>query len=340
MDIEMLDTKKKQNIYKMWTDNKFVENLEKRGPKVPSFAFNKKDDSETPEQTLIRMFGINNEDNKFSEKYQQAISGDGKEEDNILTYHSSALCALLHFYNVEKEGIKININKKEIIFNKSYFEWKNKVIHNPSNVDIVLISKDGKKVLFLESKFSEYLDESQWSKSISNVYLKNKYSKVIYEDLFRSIFVKEEEKDKDNFKIKLKDSTKRYYYDGIKQMISHYVGIKNIICDKNNKIKEYNEKLIKEKKDIMAKVEVIYLGTILYDGFDFPKFKRENNSLERYRYIYKKLYETMKKYSNEEKQKVKFEIINEILTYSEVFNNNENSNKVLDKNVRQFYYRN
>ena len=331
MDIKMLCTKKKQNIYKMWEENEFVDKIWREELKVPSFAFGKQDDK-TPEETLKRIFGIKNE--QFSEKYQQAISGDGKEEENILTYHSSALCALLHFHNVENNKIKIRIDGKEIIFNKSYFEWKNKVINKPSNMDIVLISEDSKTALFLESKFSEYLNESKYSNPISNRYLDNKYSKDVYSKLNESNFIIE--KGKDDFKITLNDESKRYY-DGIKQMISHYVGIKNIIHDTEN-IEEKDEKklLEKQKQNIITNVKEIYLGTILYDKFEFEEFGGENNPLKRYKEIYKRLSEIMNdvlKSNNESKQT--FKVIEEVLTYSDVFNNM--NKKAIDENVKKFY---
>ena len=52
------------------------------------------------------------------------------------------------------------------------FEIKNIVfdIKHPSNIDIVLISYESKKILFLESKFSEYLVGSK-ARNISDMYL-------------------------------------------------------------------------------------------------------------------------------------------------------------------------
>ena len=333
MDIKMLCTKKKQNIYKMWEENEFVDKIWREELKVPSFAFGKQDEK-TPEDTLRRIFDIKNK--QFSEKFQQAISGDGKEEENILTYHSSALCALLHFHNVENNKIKIRIDGKEIIFNKSYFEWKNKVINKPSNMDIVLISEDSKTALFLESKFSEYLNESKYSNPISNRYLDNKYSKDVYSKLLgeNNPFKKVEQGGKDDFKITLNDESKQYY-DGIKQMISHYVGIRNIICDTEN-IEEKDEKKLLEKQNIITNVKEIYLGTILYDKFEFEEFGGENNPLKRYKDIYKQLSEIMNdvlKGNNESKKK--FKVIEEVLTYSEVFDNiNKNA---IDEKVKKFY---
>ena len=94
-----------------------------------------------------------------------AVGGSGNEGDKITTLHSSSLCALLHFYNVERHPLTLEFKtknnkkveiKRRVIFNKSVFEFKSPVIGNPSNMDVVLIGKDentGKNIVFfLESK--------------------------------------------------------------------------------------------------------------------------------------------------------------------------------------------
>ena len=117
---------------------------------------------------LINIFNIK-DSTLFEEKYKMAVGGSGNEGDKITTLHSSSLCALLHFYNVEKHALTLEFKtknnkngeiKRRVRFTKSVFEFKSPVIDNPSNMDVVLIGKDETSnedvVLFLESKFAEY----------------------------------------------------------------------------------------------------------------------------------------------------------------------------------------
>ena len=122
---------------------------------------------------LREIFGITND--TFGGKFCMAIAGDGQEYRRISTLHSSSLVALLCFYSLSKEhALKMNIDGQEIEFYESLFEQKNSIGkegHN-SNMDVVLIgfNKQGESViLFLESKFSEYLSHGKYDK-ISDVY--------------------------------------------------------------------------------------------------------------------------------------------------------------------------
>lgn len=101
---------------------------------------------------LQRIFGIDCPD--WDLKYQQAVSGSGQEKDKITTLHSSSLLALLCFSNVSKYNcLKIN----GIEYDQVWFEVKNKVFDKPSNIDVVLGNSKTQDLLFLESKFTEYL---------------------------------------------------------------------------------------------------------------------------------------------------------------------------------------
>ena len=127
---------------------------------------------------LINIFNIK-DSTLFEEKYKMAVGGSGNEGDKITTLHSSSLCALLHFYNVTEDNpLTMAINGREIKFTDSIFEFKSRVIDNPSNMDVVLIGKNEKSyenvVLFLESKFAEYyLSAGTTCRGISKKYLDN-----------------------------------------------------------------------------------------------------------------------------------------------------------------------
>ena len=139
-----------------------------------------------PDEVLKKVFCLGD---AFQHKYEQAVSGNGQEEQKINRLHSSALLSLLAFYSVSKENpITFELNGKEVVFTNVEFEHKNGVgkdekgMGHNSNMDIMLYDGDTldsiKNVLFLESKFSEYLTLGQ-KKDISN---------TVYGDIYRMLF--------------------------------------------------------------------------------------------------------------------------------------------------------
>lgn len=111
----------------------------------------------TQGEYLKDIFGISN--TEWNRHYNEAISGSGEEKDKIMTLHSSSLLALLCFSNV---SVKQPLTIDGIEYTKVWFEVKNRVFDNPSNIDVVL-GNDSEDLLFLESKFTEYLTPSNSS---------------------------------------------------------------------------------------------------------------------------------------------------------------------------------
>ena len=176
---------------------------------------------------LKQLFDLN--DGVFDEKYEEASTGSGKPFKDFDALHSSALCALLSFYNI-KDLIIDGIH-----YDKAFFEVQNRVIkgRNPSNMDVVLVSKDNSTILFLECKFSEYISNKK--QEVSNDYLTNcSLSKSLY-DLLVSKELATIEPIKDEAKFAFK--TKEAYSQGTKQVISHLVGIESFI----NRGKDYSD---------------------------------------------------------------------------------------------------
>ncbi|MBP5369657.1 MAG: hypothetical protein J6Z01_14530 [Bacteroidales bacterium] len=255
---------------------------------------------------FIEIFKIKEQDT-FKNKFNEVCSGNGNEVKKITTIHSSSLCGLMFFYNVNNKPITLEINNKQILFDKVLFEFQNKCIKGgkPSNVDIVLESKDKDTILFLESKFAEYiLDASKTSTPISNSYKdKDKCpigAKIYSEDNMKQIFGSNSSilPSTDNkFQIKTENNC---YIDGIKQMISHYIGLDNFV--KGNLI---DKRLYKDFKKI-------YLGTILFDKFD------ENTNFEEYQKIYKQLHTII----NTVNEQPKITFLQEPIKYSDFVKNN------------------
>lgn len=161
-------------------------------------------------------------------------------ESRICTLHSSALLPLLLFYQISPSNkLYVRIKSELIAFDDVRFEVPNKVFHSsfPSKIDVALISHSQQTILYLESKFTEYLTGSS-SEKIADAYV-NTFSELGIEltdhriegNLFGNPII---------------------YGDGIKQFVAHFVGV----CKggtPRNEVEIYIKKGYK-----------IYLGEIVY----------------------------------------------------------------------------
>ena len=257
-------------------------------------------------QAIKEVFGITNR--SFEEKFNQAINGAGQEWRELNVFHSSSLLALLCFYNVSNDNpLSVKIEGKTCKFTTSEFEVSNTIGKNisgknySSHIDVKLTGEcEGKSVsLYLESKFSEYVNQrGKTSFSYTDDY-NNIYSKLQgkIEDLDIIIGC-------DEITLVQTDNKRpARYWQGIKQMISHYLGMKN--C-----------------KD---KSELIYLGEILYDFRPYIP----NDFFGDYEDIHKQLVDALELIEIEPQS---FKVGKNILTYQSVFKNYN-----LDERVRELY---
>lgn len=183
----------------------------------------------------------------FRRAYNMAVTGDGDEKPKILTIHSSSLLALLCFFSVSPER-PLTIGEDK--YTEVMFEVKNVVIRadrrKPSNVDVVLVSKseDGRarKLLFLESKFTEYITHGHAELAPKYYDFFNILKNSLPGLNFRIA----------NYDIHHQDgsvstvfgllSDERRYLCGIKQAFSHLLGIATYPAkDKNNHRQAYAE---------------------------------------------------------------------------------------------------
>lgn len=299
---------KKGMIFKSWSDrySKHSDN---------SFCLVPRSNAEEKILTakiLVERFGISNPE-LFKSKYCEAISGNGQEWRRITTLHSSSLVALLCFYNVTPEHPLSFLN---YTFTESFFEVKTLVPgSSPSNMDIVLRGKDAtgrKVVLFLESKFSEYLKSGKCKGISSDVY------SVTYKEL--NLFDKPIEPlkfENDGANITISSDKNYYYCNGIKQMISHYIGVSNYSAEKEKALNSHAR--FKSSKD-----EDVIFGEIL---FQLPK---EVDKIDRFS-KYKDLYNKLAKRINEGK---KLKMLEEVISYQDIFNGKD---YITEDIIRQFY---
>lgn len=148
---------------------------------------------------------------------------------------SSSILSYNFFRHVNE---KCTIEIDGVTYNKVFFEVQLKTLpesNKPANIDVALVSKDEKKVLFIESKFLEFLELG--SDKLSDSY---KDIKKFYND-------NEEIKDLFEMSKKFTSEKKRYNY-GIKQNICHLIGISNL--NKSKTAKEWFEKKYKDSPTV------------------------------------------------------------------------------------------
>ncbi|MBI9008535.1 MAG: hypothetical protein JEZ05_00765 [Tenericutes bacterium] len=258
--------------------------------------------------------------NRYKESFGSAITAQGNEYKRITRFHSSSLCSYLHFYKVSAENpLSINMNGTIFKFTKVFFEVKNYCLgKSTASMDVVLVSPESNSILFLESKFGEYLNSGSTyvSKEYEEKYLKyfgDCNSQISENIVIKKAMVKSVEK----IKLEKKDRYK-LYTGGIKQMISHFISIDNFL--KRNVFEETKERLSKYLNEDSG----IYLGEIL---FDFGQFSTADRSLENYRNEYKSLVKILEHHNKD------IHFLSKILTYQEdlIFC------EPLSKTIKEFY---
>lgn len=282
---------------------------------------------------LIRIFKIEDDERiHFIKKIIEACSGNGGEGAKITALHSSSLCALLFFYNVSEDN-HLEIDRiPDYEFVDSVFEFKNKVIGYPSNIDVVLLGRKKSKrnekiILFLESKFSEYITGITTKNSkykIGKSYFTNDYSKPFYkEEFLKSLQLERYEENSKTYLRPTKEAEYAKYIEGIKQMISHYVGIRKFIKGDYYNNDEEILKLVKEYSD-----GKIILGEILFDNFE--------KTLDHFQKNYESDYSKLAKKINEEARKTeeckKFSVLEKVIKYSEI------KKFIKNPTIRRFYF--
>ncbi|WP_413853975.1 hypothetical protein [Candidatus Ruminimicrobium bovinum] len=232
-------------------------------------------------------------------------------------------------------------------------------------------NNDNKVILFLESKFSEYLDVSSQFTYLGLDYLRE-YECIYNDDFLKNIgfSIIKNEKEPKVFKKKKNGKIKEYngiettnksnsYIEGVKQMISHYIGINNLLEEgfhdkKDNHIKlqklyvfldkgttEGYEKIQLDKKELMKKLKQskVYLGEILFDFHNMNIGNKED--FYNYSDKYTKLAENLKVLEDKNKSRNKIIVLPQLLTYSLFKDNKENSkykieHKIEDK-IKEYY---
>lgn len=244
----------------------------------------------------------------FAKKFNESVSGDGNESEKNYAIKSSSLCALLFFYNVSNDN---PIIYKGIKYTKVYFEVKNKVNIRPSNMDVVLVGtkeRDDDSILFIESKFSEFIGTTKYP--LGEAYKKEPFNHMFDNDVFRY-------------------DEQEIFQQGLKQLITHYIGIRNFINADMNIYKEEMKSLYKgkigDRVHVYKKYENIGFLEIV---FEMP----QEDDYKKYIAETKLVFESLKK--EKQKDDIKLDLYGTV-TYQDFFLGNNKA--ILDGKVKEFY---
>lgn len=154
---------------------------------------------------------------QMSEEFQMMFDeGSGGElHSKAEVVHSSSMLSYNFFHWINEEH---PFKWKDVEYTKALFEVKMRTIigsNAPANMDVVLLDKNQKNILFIESKFLEYTETKKFklSKSYEE---KNKYYNQDKKDVLREI-------------VNYKPTGK--YEEGMKQLITHLFGIYGLLSE-------------------------------------------------------------------------------------------------------------
>ena len=249
--------------------------------------------------------------------FKEATNGSGNEWMEVNQLNSSTLLAFLCFHKVS--------TKHRLIFNGVEYSEVHFEVQSPlspdgrsapvSNMDVVLLTNDHKKALFLESKFSEYLTSS---KPKPKSYYPNKHpdlfvtgSCAIHYSFNGSDYTCSYKND--IWTTEPKNS--KLYLEGLKQMICHYLGI--LHCK--------NTANAWQSYEYLSSSTEIKLGEIVF------KFHGDEKSFPQYRAAYHELAKKLNSHAQG-----KLELIQDIQTYQDLFI--EENSVLLDPKVKSFYF--
>lgn len=337
-EFALMDRKKRELYECMWGSAEFDFPVEKtfyRGARTPNsytFSDTSSESEDICRERLEDLFMISDKE-LFKKKFRQSIGGSGQELKRIATVHSSSLCALLFFYHVSEENpYPLEIEGEEYIFTYSCFEYQNEVIEgrNPSNMDVVLVGKHKKTgvsvVFFVESKFSEYYERPGKKLAISTEYLRNDYSEPIYRNKCMDdmgLHIMERPGDEDFLLV----SDEVCYVEGIKQMISHYVGVRNF-CGMLKKKDAHIEKAVSNGAKIL-------LGEILFTkGIGQLQIGNGKKALDSYQEKYRILAKALNEQLCIDGMGGQVAVLSDILSYDQF----QNSSCIKEERTKRFYF--
>ena len=230
--------------------------------------------------------------------------------------HSSSMLACNFFDWINwSEGYEICIEGHK--YSKAYFEVKIPTLATPkptyTNMDVMLVSKDGKRIAFIESKFTEHLSRAAselYGQRFASAYANDK--KRYYKECCAEKWVPVVNNWKGYAQNgKVRNKAMRGYYNGIKQDICHLIAIGNLESSTGAE----TDFAMKNKKT---------LGAFDISGIDFDfinlvyepnegKFSKEYERCVEFKELCQKFFDDVKK---------TIKTVPKFCTYSELWNDN------------------
>ena len=294
------------------------------------------------ESRLLRFREIFNADDLKRTHYERVIGGQGNEKEKIDAVYSSSLQSYVFFNRVDKDHpITIPFEDGPMTFTKVLFEFKNKVIKYPSSIDVVLVNEETRSICFIESKLFEIVRDSNedGNKVIGISYFKAKSQDIKHHNIGYQETLHLELSDLDKMGIKHpgcflekvngNDSEKcsiipigrnKYVYsEGIKQVLSHMIGILNFKKEmlEDTDLKPYN---FDHYYYLELYNELPHLENKIIDARE-----KINNFVEHFKEVQKIL-----------EDKINHEVKIAIMSYQELFAD-ESNQQVVNETILKYY---
>lgn len=261
----------------------------------------------------------------MSEKHiRMFCKGEGKEllpkdgeKEKAASIYSSSMLSYNFFSWIDQEH---TFEYDGIIYDKVIFEEQFRVLksrNNKANIDVVLISKDNKTILLLESKFTEHLKLAPIKISdtydIEQSYFEGGEKWVEIVAALRDDISKDE----------------KAYYEGLKQVICHLIGISSTILNEHAKNWFNTNSWLHHIEDI----NITDNTTIIFKSIVFnPNYTEGKTRTKEYIKRNKKLVEQIAKKSVLPENLI---ITNPIITYRDIWENGMKSS-IKDNGLRKF----
>ena len=154
---------------------------------------------------------------------------EGKKEKGACIYSSSMLSYnFFHWIDSDHTLTLDGVEYDRVVFEEQFRVLKNR--NNRANLDVVLVSKDCKTILLFESKFTEHLKNAPVEIKPSYDWADSYYS--CPNGLYHSNGEKWVRIIKALRKM-MEESPDAVYYEGLKQVACHLMGISNVILNEN-----------------------------------------------------------------------------------------------------------
>lgn len=177
---------------------------------------------------------------EMSPVFQQMFDdGSGGElHSKAEAVHSSSMLSynFFHWINEDHPFVWDGVKYTTVLFEVKMKTVKIKGKDNnpsPANMDVVLINEDKSRILFIESKFLEYLESKKFYMPKSYFDEGNYYNKELKEELMRIA--------------KYVPSSVSKYKEGIKQLITHLFGINTLLVESCEVLKDIDFQTVRMK---------------------------------------------------------------------------------------------